>query len=729
MHIQPTSCLTKLQMLVGCIIFNRMAFGVTRKLWIKALLFFFVAGLCGLQVRGATNNGPQFETPPPKPGSLQWENLQRSAKQRQELYRTRVFIPDAFSTNVPVAYGANFLGNPPAAAPAKPAAASSGKFNEIFLSVMVFIFIGILVVRNFLPESFTGLNRRFNPWFPAPAAGKTPSSVRSEEEAFAKFLATFRVGPTLSPAFDSVEKRGMVEQFYARAKRLLGTQRKLLQDIVRESNASARQKKLADLHSEMSALKGEAGFPEALPVWQLASALEGLLEQLAGTNATPSTLRAVTDGVDLLEDLCLSELDPGLLTARPPRFLVVDDDLVSRQAVFVAIKKAFTQPDMAVDGETALAQIRRQAYDVIFLDVQLPGVDGFELCVKIRETALNRTTPVVFVTIQSDFEARAKSALSGGNDLFGKPFLSFEITVKALTLVLRSRLQAPGQKPESREEKSMAIFADPLRSPANFIPAMRPSSSTVLTPEADDLIGAFLSRASKKLGGLQTLCREMLQATNEEARQNLLVETFLQINSLVFGNDVRIIHPAYQTCVTLEGLLKKILEAPKNSTPSALATVADAVNLLGDLCRPGLRADLAVNPPLNLLVVDDDLVSRRVIVGALQTVFPRPENVEDGEAALVLAREKAFDVIFLDVIMPGMDGFEVCSKIRETVPNQSTPVVFVTASNEARLRDRINLVGGDDLLGKPFLTPEIILKTLAFALRSRLEQINVRQVV
>jgi DNA-binding response OmpR family regulator len=70
----------------------------------------------------------------------------------------------------------------------------------------------------------------------------------------------------------------------------------------------------------------------------------------------------------------------------------------------------------------------------------MPGMDGFELCSKIRQTSSNPLTPIVFVTSQTELDARAKSSLSGGNDFITKPFLTFEITVKALVLAIRCRL-------------------------------------------------------------------------------------------------------------------------------------------------------------------------------------------------------------------------------------------------------------------------------------------------
>jgi CheY-like chemotaxis protein len=253
----------------------------------------------------------------------------------------------------------------------------------------------------------------------------------------------------------------------------------------------------------------------------------------------------------------------------------------------------------------------------------------------------------------------------------------------------------------------------------------------------DEITNAFLARASKQLGPLRELCQTMLQISNVETRQTLpvdgflevtrqtlLVDGFLRMNSLIPRPAPKVVHPAYQMSAALEGLFRKMLQNPRHATPSTLATVATAVDLLNDLCLPGMKADLAINPPIHMLVVDDDLVARRTLVGALQTAFKKPESAENGETALALALGKPFDVIFLDVLMPGMDGFEVCSRIRDTVPNRTTPVVFVTRQSDFNARTQMIRNGGDDLMGKPFLTSEITVKALTFALRGRLQQLK-----
>jgi CheY-like chemotaxis protein len=372
-----------------------------------------------------------------------------------------------------------------------------------------------------------------------------------------------------------------------------------------------------------------------------------------------------------------------------------------------------------------LDQTARQPYDVIFLDVQMPGMDGFELCKKIHEAGPNRATPVVFVTNHSDFEARAKSTLVGGNDLMAKPFLIFEITAKALTLAWQGRLLAhepdpAGQTGPARKAAEPAALATaPAPSAAAPEVAGRP-----LTPirkvRTGTVTEAFVNRVFEHLEPLRELGKNLLEAADVATRQTLLTDGFLRINSLT-ANAREVTHPAYQLCAALEGLVRKLLQDATRATPSALATVATAVDLLDDLCAPGLRADLAVNPPVRLLVVDDDLVARRALAGALQTVFEKPANAGDGETAFALARGEPYDVIFLDLQMPGLDGFETCSKIRETGCNRETPVVFVTGRTDYAARAEAFRTPGTDLVEKPFLTAEINLKALTFALRGRLQ--------
>src|SRR5208282_1062542 len=314
---------------------------------------------------------------------------------------------------------------------------------------------------------------RINPALLPKAGGDSSPEDLAEANASSDFLADSRIGPrpvpsgkpgaeqpaATDPTPEAVEaETDPLKTFLTLAPKQVQLLRNLSQEIGGGPPEAERQELLKRLGEGLHQFKGMAGLPDVLPAWQMASALERLVKQLVekANRVGPSTLLTVANGVEVLGELCRPGLRGDLCTNPPIRLLAVDDDAISRHALSFALRKGVGQPDLAEHGPGAVVLAARQAYDVIFMDVQMPGMDGFEVCSKIHDTALNRHTPVVFVTVHSDFNARAKSTVCGGNDLIGKPFLPFEITVKALTLAMRARL---GQS-ESSAEKTGACLSD-----------------------------------------------------------------------------------------------------------------------------------------------------------------------------------------------------------------------------------------------------------------------------
>ena len=584
-----------------------------------------------------------------------------------------------------------------------------------------------------LPRIARQINERFNPWaLPAARQADYLAETRAKDEAFSDFAETLRIGPlAVSRHSDLPVTRTPIEVFVNAAPKRLQSMRKALQELCRVSEEAPRKSMLIELGAELRGLKGMAGLPDLLPVWQMAYALECLVKQLSEKprRITASTLRIVAGAVDLLEELTRPGLRPDLCTNPPIRVLAVDDDAISRHAVAFALKKGVGQPDVAENGPAALELAAKQHYDVLFLDVQMPGMDGFELCSKIHETECNRATPAVFVTMHSDFGSRAKSTLCGGNDLIGKPFLTFEITVKALTLALRARLHVGEAKMEVPDEPKGAEPA-----PASPVPRANrrivglPIAPTAVPPTAQkppraaqESADAFFAEARLQLGKARDLIQQATEAAEPTARQEALANLYLVIHSVSPAEDHAELRPIFRVTMAFKGLLKKLLEDPRHLTESALPTIASAVDLLQELCEKRVKPEVVSTPPFRLLVVDDDPIARRAIAGALQIAFGRPETAADGEEALALAEKKAFDVIFLDVVMPGMGGFSACLKIHETSANRDTPVIFVTSNGDAKARSQSAVCGGSDFITKPFLSQEMTLKALTFALRRRLQ--------
>ena len=174
----------------------------------------------------------------------------------------------------------------------------------------------------------------------------------------------------------------------------------------------------------------------------------------------------------------------------------------------------------------------------------------------------------------------------------------------------------------------------------------------------------------------------------------------------------------------LATLLKKLCDNPNTLTPSTWNTVCRAILLLEHWCVPGLEERFADQPPIRLLVVEDEPLAKRAVMGTLQQVFAKPESAGNGNAALTLIIEKPYDVIFTDVQMPLMDGFELCTMIRASELNHRTPVVFISACTDPASYARGIESGGTDFIAKPFLPIEMTVKALTFAWQARLQQLD-----
>ena len=108
-----------------------------------------------------------------------------------------------------------------------------------------------------------------------------------------------------------------------------------------------------------------------------------------------------------------------------------------------------------------------------------------------------------------------------------------------------------------------------------------------------------------------------------------------------------------------------------------------------------------------ILIVDDQPQNLRLLEAVLEPRGYRTVSAESGEAALqVLSREQA-DLVLLDILMPGMDGYEVCRRIRENPATAFLPVVMITASDTAQ-KLRATEAGADDFVAKPFDQGELL---------------------
>lgn len=110
----------------------------------------------------------------------------------------------------------------------------------------------------------------------------------------------------------------------------------------------------------------------------------------------------------------------------------------------------------------------------------------------------------------------------------------------------------------------------------------------------------------------------------------------------------------------------------------------------------------------NILIIDDEFPMRYLIEHQLKREGFKVTLAKDGPDGLTAVSKHKPDLVVLDVMMPGMDGFEVCQQIKNTPETSQIPVIFLTASEIKEYKTRAFAVGADDYLTKPFLAEELL---------------------
>ena len=123
------------------------------------------------------------------------------------------------------------------------------------------------------------------------------------------------------------------------------------------------------------------------------------------------------------------------------RVLVVDDDVRMAGAIRRGLRYDGLVVDVAADGEEALRVVGTTEYDVIVLDVLMPGLGGFETCRRLR--AEGRWMPVLMLTARDSVEDRVRGLDGGADDYLTKPFSLAELTARLRALVRRGPVERP----------------------------------------------------------------------------------------------------------------------------------------------------------------------------------------------------------------------------------------------------------------------------------------------
>lgn len=447
----------------------------------------------------------------------------------------------------------------------------------------------------------------------------------------------------------------------------------------------------------MAGLAGTIGFPR---VSVQAARLEEALE--AGT-VGPTELEEGLTGLRraFAQDAAgapAAPLPPPPMAA-PLTVLVIEDEPVQRMILSAQLKKAGHAVVEVISGEEALAAAHHARPDVILLDVELPGIDGYAVCRMLKSDPALAGIPVAFLSAHSNLDDRLTGLSFGADDFLTKPIDPRELQLRVQILSKRGHdaVDRPSASVLTHE-----VFGEYAR---KEIGAERAALALIRTPpdRAADVAGITRDEIRRR-----DLCGHydrshviiLLPDTGAAAARD-------RITSIVEKCRANGIGAIYGGIAASPAANARTLEALIEEADEAVA-IARYENVAAALRPEGRRAEPDVQrvAPM-VLVADDDPDVVRIVDAHLAAGGYGRILTFDGSRALEEIRAQRPAVLVLDLMMPRMTGFDVLAGLRDMVEGRPRIIVLSARGREDDIMRAFSL-GADDFMVKPFNPQELL---------------------
>ena len=377
------------------------------------------------------------------------------------------------------------------------------------------------------------------------------------------------------------------------------------------------------------------------------------------------------------------------------RVLLAEDNDINQQIAVALLAELGIDTDVAESGRVAVAKALAPGarYDAVLMDLQMPDMDGLEATRLIRAQRAAEVLPIIAMTAHAMESERQRCLDAGMNDHVSKPV---DPTVLARTLLrwIGARL------PASQADWVMAAPPDSAQAPA-ALPAVSTREHVLARVGGDHaLLDRLLSQFIQQYASLPAEFDSLLTTGRSPDAAQLAhsvrgVAANLGLDALATAASEAERQFAAPTRAGDATCLQSLTQA----LADALA-VAASWQVSAAAATPAAPASVAPPDAPRILVVDDESINIAILTGALgnsYSIIP----ARSGQQALTLAVEQRPDLILLDVLMPGMDGYEVCRQLKASVDTRDIPVIFVTALSDGQAEAFGLELGAVDYLTKP----------------------------
>lgn len=367
------------------------------------------------------------------------------------------------------------------------------------------------------------------------------------------------------------------------------------------------------------------------------------------------------------------------------RILLVHEDQLLGNMYRERLEHSGFAVEAARSGEAALRAIAERPPDLVVLDAVTPDPAPARLIATLRADEATRALPVVVLpTARGQLAEAAQSA--------------------GATRVLK------------RAPNPMAELLDAVETTFGLQPTAILSKGLPFRPD-QSWITMGLDSAPETI----TTLRRSLHALSRDAGDTAcLRELFQRIHALTEQMAMLGQKPLFTFASAVEALAFDLLRMPAQINASTIRTLGQSLDLLAGLVQEPQRSRVQDPAYGQILVVDDEDGVALLIQAAMRLVNLEATTAATPTAGLTALAARPFDMVFFDIGLPEMNGFELCTRARALPLHQKTPVVFITGMDTLGHRVQSNLSGGNDFVGKPFNVVELGLKALLWVYKGQL---------
>ncbi len=477
-----------------------------------------------------------------------------------------------------------------------------------------------------------------------------------------------------------------------------------LSEGIVEAAASARR-----IAHTLRGSGGTYGFPE---ISRLAEAVE---------EASADKLEfELTELIKYLRSLALPQTKTGYT------ILVIDDSEEVRLIVGAILERQgyhVLKADTAGQARTMLKDVQ---VSLILLDLVLPDTDGRNFLIELKEDVATSSIPVIVLSAKSSPQIKAECYALGAENYFEKPIDPGLLTTKvAATIQVDQKRHKDMQKDgltglinraafrefyeealtESRNQKTPACLAiidlDKFKSVNDQYGHL-----------TGDAVLKYVTRAIAKILGEHDVFSRwggeeftilFPQMDSAAAKRTLdLAQDYLQAHPCEVDSGKQLLSVSFSAgLVDVEafssfdesfGAADKLLYSAKEAGRKCILTARDKIEA----------------KQKSILLAEDDELTAEFIIHRLNRSGFRITHFPQGDEAYQAASNETFDLVITDVKMPGMDGFELVQRVRQTKFNQMTPIIILTSMGRESDISRGLGLGANDYILKPFSPTELL---------------------